>query len=63
MNKEDWKKVTQVRLEVCEQDEEEYFTWSFPIRCPRWLFNLLSKLEKNELNYKSYCNVMLKIKF
>ena len=41
MNKKDWKQVTQIRIEVVEGD----FIWSFPIRCPRWLFMLLSKLE------------------
>ena len=41
MNKEEWKEVTQIRIEVAEG----FSTWSFPIKCPRWLFNLLSKLE------------------
>lgn len=40
MNKKEWKKVIQIRLEVVDDT-----TWSFPIRCPRWLFNILSKLE------------------
>lgn len=42
MTKEEWKAVKQVRLHIIEDDS----TWSFPIKCPRWLFNLLSKLEK-----------------
>jgi len=41
MNKEDWKEVTQIRLVVVEGNS----TWSFPIKCPRWLFNFLSNLE------------------
>ena len=41
MTKEEWKKVVWIRLTVEEKDGE----WSFPIICPRWLFNLLSKLE------------------
>lgn len=41
MNKQDWKQVDEVRLEIVEGD----MTWSFPIRCPRWLFIILSKLE------------------
>ncbi len=40
MNKEEWKKVKQIRLEVVEDD----CLWSFHINCPRWLFNILSKL-------------------
>ena len=46
MNKEDWKQVTEIRIHVSEKDEEGEFVWSFPIKCPRWLFNILSKLEK-----------------
>ena len=41
MTSKEWKEVKQIRLEVVESD----VTWSFPIRCPRWLFNLLSKFE------------------
>jgi len=41
MTKEDWKEVTQVCFEVAEGNS----TWSFPIKCPRWLFNILRKLE------------------
>jgi len=41
MTKEDWKEVTQVRL----QYEADNVTWSFPIKCPRWLFNILRRLE------------------
>lgn len=41
MTKEEWKEVVRIRLMVEEKD----CTWSFPIKCPRWLFNLLSKLE------------------
>lgn len=37
-----WKNVLQIRLQVIEKDSE----WSFPIKCPKWLFNLLSRLEK-----------------
>ncbi len=42
MNKKVWKKVKQIRLEIVEGEVR----WSFPINCPRWLFNILSKLEK-----------------
>lgn len=42
MNREEWKFVKQVRIEVYEQHGGKHLTWSFPIRCPRWLFNLLS---------------------
>lgn len=42
MNKQEWKKVKQIRLEVAEDD----CLWSFPINCPRWLFNILNKLER-----------------
>jgi len=42
MNKKDWKEVIEIRIQVVEKK----FMWSFPIRCPRWLFNLLSKLER-----------------
>lgn len=41
MTKEEWKEVKQVRLQI----EEDDCVWSFPIKCPRWLFNLLCKLE------------------
>lgn len=46
MNKFDWKKVTEIRLEIHEQDGNEHYNWSFPIYCPRWLFIILSKLER-----------------
>jgi len=42
MNKKEWKEVIQIRIEVVGKD----IIWSFPIRCPRWLFNILSRLEK-----------------
>ena len=41
MNKQDWKDITEIRIEVVEKDG----MWSFPITCPRWLFNILIKLE------------------
>ena len=41
MKPKEWKNVVQIRIEVVEKD----IHWSFPIRCPRWLFNLLMKLE------------------
>jgi hypothetical protein len=46
MNKEDWKKVYEVRVLVSEkEDDGSTFQWSFPIWCPRWLLNILIKLE------------------
>jgi len=42
MNKEDFKQVTEVR--ICVSDEEG--SWSFPIKCPRWLLTILISLEK-----------------
>jgi len=41
MTKKDWKKVTQVHILV----EKGNSNYSFPINCPRWLFNILRKLE------------------
>jgi hypothetical protein len=41
MNKNEWKQVTEIRIRI----QEGNFGWSFPIKCPRWLFNILSKLE------------------
>ena len=41
MTKEEWAKVTQVRIEIVDQDG----TFSFPIHCPRWLYWILEKLE------------------
>ena len=43
MTKEDWEHVHQIRIEVVDDDG----LYSFPIHCPRWLFLLLEKLEKN----------------
>ena len=45
MDKNDWKKVTEIRIQISEKDELGNFSWSFPIKCPRWLFNILTKLE------------------
>ena len=44
MNKNEWKQVTEVRITITERNDGD-FSWSFPIKCPRWLFNILSKLE------------------
>ena len=41
MDKEDWKHVKQIRLEVVEEDG----SYSYPIDIPRWLFNLLNRFE------------------
>ena len=41
MTPEDWKRVVNIRIQVEMTD----YAFSFPIKCPRWLFNLLSKLE------------------
>jgi len=41
MNKQDWKLVTEIRIQVTDSD----CIWSFPIKCPRLLFKLLEKLE------------------
>lgn len=43
MNKQDYQEIKEIRLEILEKDG---FSWSFPIRCPRWLFWILLKLEK-----------------
>jgi len=47
MTKQEWKWVAQVRIEldVIDCPETEHVKYSFPIHCPRWLFNVLSKLE------------------
>jgi len=44
MNKNDWKNVTEVRIEITVRHDGDY-SWSFPIKCPRRRFNILSKLE------------------
>ena len=41
MNKQDWKLVTEIRIQVTDSD----CIWSFPIKCPSLLFKLLEKLE------------------
>jgi len=52
MDKQAWKKVIQIRIEVVEKDN---FTWGFPIHCPRWLFriimvyDLLTRKKKDKL--------------
>ena len=45
MTTQEWKNVTSIRIQVEEKDGLVHTEWSFPIKCPRWLFNLLSKLE------------------
>jgi len=42
MTQEEWKRGVNIRIQV---EEGDGYVWSFPIKCPRWLFNLLSKLE------------------
>lgn len=39
--KGEWKNIQEIRIEVREKD----YIWSFPIRCPQWLFRILEKLE------------------
>ena len=41
MTKQEWKKVSQIRIQVVE----EAGRYSYPIKCPRWLYKLLEMLE------------------
>jgi hypothetical protein len=42
MNKQDWKYIREVRIHVLDKE----IAWSFPIKCPRWLFTILEMLQK-----------------
>ena len=46
-NKKEWKHIEEIRIEVVEDDGSSY---NFPIKCPRWLFNILERLEKMSNN-------------
>lgn len=46
MTRKEYKKA-EIRLMISETDEDNaHYTWSFPIRCPYWLFKMLLRLEK-----------------